>query len=852
MNSFHHFFKKTVAAAALILVFVSCKEQTLSEKRIEYYEWDGNEKELVLSNEFLEFRLSPKDTSFVLTEKATGREWRSNPEGGADDALADGLTKQLLQSQFSLVYSDDAGVNVTLTSLRYSVEAGRYECTLVDGAIETRYTVGNVQRMYYIPLAVRETRFVEFLEKMEKSDRNRVEMSYRLVDINKLRANDNKEELLAAYPDLAEENLFILRDTTQEFMKAQIDELLAATGYTPEDYAEDAARYNAPAEQERPVFNITVRYELDGNSLLVSVPFDEINSRRVFPITQLNLLPFFGAGGISDEGYLFVPDGSGAVINFNNGRQGQLPYNINVYGWDAGMRRDAIIHDNTASFPVFGIQRNGGTMLCIIEEGASYASVRADVSGRNCLWNSVYGQYALFHGATMDISAKSDKAVYLYQTALPVGERIAARFTPCAESGYVGMAKEYRSFLLKRGEIPEERLENEVPVAVEIIGAVNKTQHRLGIPMDLPLRLTSYQEAEEMTRNFASFGWKNVHIKMTGWFNKSVDHSVPSNVNLISVLGSAGDFRSLVSTAKDLGFVFYGEADFFSMRDNNPFDGFSLYTDAARYVTRQRMEGYPYSFVWFGERKNWGKLSYTARPVYTRALIEGFGQKTEKFGLENIAFRTIGTKLGGDYYEKRFVSREAALAIQREALTSLKEEGKSVLVKGGNAYVLPYADFITDAALTDQAFGITDISVPFCQIVLHGVVPYAGRAINLAEDYRYNLLKAIEGGAGLYFSFMSEESAILQETKFRQFYANEYDKWVADADELYRRFSEDFAGLYNQRIEGHEIPEPGVSVTIYEDGTRVVVNTGEVGYAYIGAEGTAYVGASDYLVLRGN
>lgn len=30
------------------------------------------------------------------------------------------------------------------------------------------------------------------------------------------------------------------------------------------------------------------------------------------------LLPFFGAASKSDKGYIVVPDGCGAVINFNN------------------------------------------------------------------------------------------------------------------------------------------------------------------------------------------------------------------------------------------------------------------------------------------------------------------------------------------------------------------------------------------------------------------------------------------------------------------------------------------------------------------------------------------------------
>jgi hypothetical protein len=851
-------------AALLAIVTVSCARDTLKSRNVVIYENDGAGEgmidDVILENDFLEVRFLPQTAEIILIDKAgRGGGWRSNPPDAEADPGADTVTKQLMQSQFSLQYSDAAGVGMTLYSGRHSVEKGMYNYAVVDSAagdatgsaLEVNYTVGNVARDYQFPIAAPEKRMVSFLEKIERGDRRKVEASYRLYDIDNLRSGDDKSALLAMYPDLAKGKVYVLRDNTQEYMREQIEEFFAAAGYTYDDFREDASRYNAGGVVEKPVFNVTVRYALDGNSLVVSVPFDKIAWRTSYPITQLTLLPFMGAGGLEDSGYLVVPDGSGALISFNNGKQNQIAYNNNLYGWDEAMPRDAVISDNRAPFPVFGIQKNGAALLCVIEEGSAYASVRADVSGRNSSYNSVYAQFAVIHGASMDISGKSDKAVYLYEAALPAGERIVTRFTPCTEDGYVGMAKEYRSYLLKTypglaANAGASASGGSVPIAVEIVGAVNKTQHRLGIPFDLPLKLTSYTEAEGMIRDFADFGWRNVRVKLIGWFNGSVDHTVPSGIKLIGALGGKRGFKRLVSTAKARGFALYVEADFLHMRDNTPFDGFSLYRDAARYVSRERVETYPYSFVWFGERKQWGKLSYLARPAYTVELIDKFVRDSGKLGVSNFAFRTIGSKLAGDYNEKRPVSREASMKGQQAVLAELKRQGKGVLVNTGYAYAAPYADSITDIALSDQGFGIIDAAVPFYQIALHGLVPYTGRAINLAEDYTKNLLDAVEGGAGLYFSFMTEETAELQETKFRQFYANEYGKWVHDADTLYQKFARDFGGLYNQAIVSHEIVRPKVRVTGYEDGAKVVVNAGEIPWEYQGV----IVGPGSYAVIR--
>jgi hypothetical protein len=148
--------------------------------------------------------------------------------------------------------------------------------------------------------------------------------------------------------------------------------------------------------------------------------------------------------------------------------------------------------------------------------------------------------------------------------------------------------------------------------------------------------------------------------------------------------------------------------------------------------------------------------------------------------------------------------------------------------------------------LEDQRFGITDTSVPFYQIALHGLVPYTGPAINLAEDYTLNILKTIETGAGLYFSFMSEDAAVLQETNFRQYYSNQYEKWKGDAQALYKTFLRDFDSLYSRQITGHEILLPDVTVTEYEDGTQVVVNSGASDYQY----NSVTIGAYNYAILK--
>lgn len=834
---------------SILFSLASCDKRQSRGRPVIAYELgeEADKSDIVLENRFLELRFIPDTAEIIIKDKARGIEWRSTPADAVSDRLADVITGEMMRSQFSLQYANVSGVGETFYSFSQSIEKGAYEYGIVDGELEVNYTIGNIERTFLIPPARPESEMLPLLENMDIFDRGMIESSYRLYDINNLRVNDDRGALLSQYPDLANENVYVLRRGTPEYMKEEMELFFSEAGYTRDDYIEDLARYEVDDADETAAFTITIRYALDGKSLLVKVPFDKVGYRGAYPVIRFGLLPFMGAGGLNDEGYLFVPDGSGAIINFNNGKYNQISSNNMVYGWNEAAPRDVKIFDNRAPFPAFGIQKNGAALLGIIEEGAAYASVQADVSGRNSSYNRVFPYFFMIHGAIMDISGRTDREVFLYEYGLPLDEGIVVRYTICDNDGYVGMAKEYRSWLLQKyPQLRNKKVTNNVPIAVEIVGAVNKTQHTLGIPSDKPLPLTTYKETQNMLKDFERFGWKNVQVKLNGWFNHSVEHRVPNKIKLIKKLGSKSDFKALVSSAEQLGFDLYPEVDFMFVRDVRNRDGFSLYRDAARYANRMRVEKYPFSFAWYGERILWGKKNYLVRPAASMNMMDNFFKEASPLGLKNIAFRNMGAKLGGDYHEKRHVSREASMHMRMEKFEQLSDSGRKILQHAGFEYSVPWADFIVDMAIDSQGSNITDAAVPFYQIVLSGLVPYTGRAINLAEDYTKNLLKAVEVGAGLYFSFMSEEVVELQETKFRQFYANEYSKWVGDANTLYQRFASDFAGLYGQTIEDHIILSPGVTVTVYEDGTRVIVNSTDNAYNY----DQGIINADSYIVIR--
>ena len=76
----------------LLIIFtmfsvVSCNRRVIRPKPVVMYEFAGNTDDVVLENEYLHLRFLPVTAEIILTNKATGKEWFSNPPGASDDPL---------------------------------------------------------------------------------------------------------------------------------------------------------------------------------------------------------------------------------------------------------------------------------------------------------------------------------------------------------------------------------------------------------------------------------------------------------------------------------------------------------------------------------------------------------------------------------------------------------------------------------------------------------------------------------------------------------------------------------------------------------------------------------------------
>lgn len=545
-----------------VLVISFSQGEAEPEEVVRVNGYEGEETEITLENDKLLFSMNSLTTQFSVTMKETGETWTSNPEGAAEDSAALEIEKNKLQSTVLLTYSTQNGVDALLDNYEYSIAKGIYEIETGDGYIKVNYSIGDLEQEYVVPLVMEEDRMEEYLSKMGQRESLMIGEYYKKLDINDLSKSDKaaKDELTARYPSMETTVIYVLRDNVKASIQTKLQQYFEEAGYTYEEYVEDKEKDKQEKVSEKSVFNVSVIYRLDGDDLIVEVPFDDLEYKEDYPIYYLSVLPYFGASGTTDEGFLFVPEGGGALIEFNNGKTSQNSYYSNVYGWDMGQDRDAVVHDTRTYFNVFG-ESNDSSFICMLEDGVPYASIQADISGRSHSYNYVNAVYSVLHREQYDVSDRSTQSMFVYEDGTAEGEGIVQRYSFIDSGDYVDMAEDYRSYLKdKYGDYLTVNDDTETPVALEIIGAVDKVKQVFGVPVSSPLELTTYKEAQEMVEELYGEGLSNMSVKLSGWMNGGVQQKMLDSVNLISDLGSKKDLQNMIDSAEEKALPFISMA----------------------------------------------------------------------------------------------------------------------------------------------------------------------------------------------------------------------------------------------------------------------------------------------------
>ena len=297
---------------------------------------------------------------------------------------------------------------------------------------------------------------------------------------------------------------------------------------------EEACGYKVERTYE-PVFRLAIEYTInDDGTLSVRLPsnsivFDETR----YILKDITPLQYFGSANFTRDGYVFIPDGSGAVIEFDDYTNSNVSMSLNTYGKDyCYSQLNGSIYGQNVTMPVYGItsQAYKGSELidtgffAIIEEGESTVSINVTYDSASYFDGSVYTTLTPYPTDRFDLSdtisvggnqfysivAESKysgsyvtRYVMLSNNAQnSVGEGSAVRsYAPT----YIGMADYYRSYLEQRGVITElENVSRELPLYIEALGSIEVLEKILTFPVNVSRAITTFDNVIDMYKELGA------------------------------------------------------------------------------------------------------------------------------------------------------------------------------------------------------------------------------------------------------------------------------------------------------------------------------------------------------------
>ena len=557
-----------------------------------------------------------------------------------------------------------------------------------------------------------------------------------------------------------------------------------------------------------------VIYTLGKEYLSASIDFKSIKETADLKLLQITLLPALFAGTGDDNGYIFVPDGSGALINFNN--NSIKAYNADVYGTEASKDNNMkTSYDRSIRMPVYGMVKNGGGMFAIIESGDAVASISAASANTESYYNYVNSTANIrctYEKAMFTANDKTNQTVFAAVKQTDGAEAFTVRFYLLGKGAdYVEMAKVYRNYLTTEKGLEKQRTSAELNV--EFIGAIDVKANFLGFSYYKSKALTEYSEALGIVKELKKDGIENIAVRYLGWSNNGMTNAaVMKKVKASGVLGGKKDLRLLNEYLNGEGVPAYYDIDMLKF-----YKGAKKYKVSSPFNDRISFSRYLRSvYAKDISKRSWYLLS----AKYLESNYSMLEKSLKRLDMESCSLASGTSSIYSDFNSKDTVTRSEML---NSAAAVLKAAGKTA-GETANSYALPYLNKIFSAPMYSSGYLILDKEIPFYEITLHGMIDLTGESQFVSNDRSVNYLKTVETGSQLMYTGMAADSSEIVDTDYDYLYGTSFSLWKDDAVSKYKEYYPLLKEISDSLIVSHRELQNNVFETGYENGIKVIVN----------------------------
>lgn len=563
--------------------------------------------------------------------------------------------------------------------------------------------------------------------------------------------------------------------------------------------------------------SVPVEYHLLDDGVRVSVDPLQITEGS-FPIYKISVSPFFcSVKNDTDDGYLFVPSGSGAIINPSS-KSSDIGYTCSypVYGEDLqliGGEGNAYTNTQPVRLPVFGAADNGKAVCAIIDSGAETGSIECNVGNAKLGYSSVYASFKI-RGIT-ETGTYSDAASK---------QKISVSYYPLTDekANYVGMAEKYRDWLElnKKLKVSDDKRF----LSLEIYGATHIDAEFLGIPYSKLVKLTTVDQAYNIISEIANETGVSPIVNMIGFGTSGLETGKIAGGYAFSSLLSGNNalkrLNSLCNTDNIKLFMNYDTVNF-----SKSGSGVNKVTDRAdsavgQPALRTKRE--------FSTKKEVKVKEYFLARNKTVAIGKKAIDSAEKYNLSGASL-TIASSVYSDFSDQTHYNCNGFEEDYKKLAEYAADKNVSLLGAYANAYAAGYSDYLISTPLISDQNDVFTYDIPFYQIVFKGTKSITSSSLNLAEDEENALLRAAETGIGLQFSLISDYSINMLTSEQSNLHSMLYENVRDDLAETVNCYKSLFERVSGSKIVRHSI-NGDIRKTTFDNGAVVYVNYGNSAY----------------------
>lgn len=529
-------------------------------------------------------------------------------------------------------------------------------------------------------------------------------------------------------------------------------------------------------------------------------------------LQSIYVYPFLGASyGYDNPGYLFVPDGCGALISTGQKTIAAENYEKQIYGSDLGMgafksmvSQSLLRSAEEIYMPVFGsiLEEGKSGFAGIVTEGDEYCRIAAYVSGIRTPFNLIMPKFLLRETYLMRLDQSGTSLTANQEKRNPGDLGITYVFLSGDEADYVGIAGAYRQYLLDQGTLTKKEEKTELAaVKIELI----LSEQKKGLLWSKTLPMTTVEQADQILQELYDAGLQNLDVVLRGYSDKGASGAAPSDFSFTGKVGSRSQWKKQIKKLTEQGIDVSLYSDF-----SRGYEGKGGYgsSQEAQAINRTMLTNFDNGMY------NW------LAPAYIAKQLNSFAEKAEGIGLTDMAVEHFGSTLYSNWNKKNPSTRADAV----NAFTQADSAGLKLNLYAPYAYLWGKCDGIYDIPTGSSNYYIFTETVPFMQIVLKGCIPYYSEGWNFHANASRDLLECVEYGAYPSWYLSWEDSVELINTPSSWLYSTQYAVWKDSVIEEYGKVSQVLGQVSGACIWDRVVLEKDVVRMDYDNGISIYIN----------------------------